>query len=70
MQEGTIGRRYARALSLALEAASPDRLQKVEAQLVALAALFDRHTGQRDFRQAMLNPSFAPDQRKAVLARA
>ena len=68
MQEGTIGRRYARALALALQQAPAERLQQVEEQLVALAGLLDRRSGQADFRQAMRNPSFSADQRKAVLA--
>jgi F-type H+-transporting ATPase subunit delta len=71
MQEGTVGRRYARALILALVSpeagASQDRLSKVEEELSALAALLDRRTGQADFRQAMLNPGFSSSQRKDVL---
>ncbi len=68
MQEGIVGRRYARALIMALEGASQDAMSKVEEELSAVAALLDRRTGQADFRQAMLNPSFSPDQRKKVLA--
>ena len=36
MQEGTIGRRYARALALALQQAPAERLQQVEEQLLSL----------------------------------
>ena len=68
MQEGTIGRRYARALSLSLEGQGEDRLKKVDEQLTAVGALLDRRTGHAAFRQAMLNPSFSADQRKQVLA--
>src|ERR1041384_5590614 len=67
MQEGTVGRRYARALTMALEGASQDVFSKVEDELSSLAALLDRRTGNPAFRQAMLNPSFAADQRKKVL---
>src|SRR5581483_1234687 len=67
MQEGTVGRRYARALVLALEGASSDTLAKVEDELSSLAALLDRRTGNPEFRQAMLNPSFSPEQRRKVL---
>jgi F-type H+-transporting ATPase subunit delta len=67
MQEGTVGRRYARALILALEGAGQDKLSKIEEELSAVAALLDRRSGSPDFRQAMLNPSFNAEQRKAVL---
>ena len=67
MQEGTVGRRYARALVLALEGASSDTLAKIEDELSSLAALFDRRTGNVEFRQAMLNPSFSSAQRRKVL---
>ena len=67
MQEGTVGRRYARALILALEGASQEKLQQIEEELSALAALLDRRSGNLEFRQAMLNPSFSPQQRKGVL---
>lgn len=67
MQEGTVGRRYARALILALEGAPQDKLARIEEELSALAALLDRRSGSPDFRQAMLNPSFHSDQRRAVL---
>jgi len=67
MQEGTIGRRYARALALSLSGDDGTRLKATEEQLSALAALFDRRTGHREFRQAMLSPSFTAPQRKAVL---
>ena len=68
MQEGIVGRRYARALILALEKENEDKLKKVEEELSSLAALLDRRTGSPDFRQAMLNPSFSPAQRKQVLS--
>lgn len=68
MQEGTVGRRYARALMMAIEGATQAKLQKVEEELSAVAALLDRRTGHRELRIAMLNPGFAPDQRKKVLA--
>src|SRR5688572_8276325 len=67
MQEGTVGRRYARALILSLEQEGEDKLKKVEEELSSLAALLDRRTGSREFRQAMLNPSFSAEQRKQVL---
>jgi F-type H+-transporting ATPase subunit delta len=74
MQEGTIGRRYARALNLsltdegqALSDARVKQLGRVEEQLTAVAALFDRRAGDAGFRQAMLNPSFSAAQRKAIL---
>lgn len=67
MQEGTVGRRYARALVLALEGASPETLAKIEDELSSLAKLLDRRSGNADFRQAMLNPSFAAEQRRKVL---
>ncbi|MDP2345142.1 MAG: ATP synthase F1 subunit delta [Deltaproteobacteria bacterium] len=74
MQEGTIGRRYARALALALsEKAGPDgrdgdaRFTAVEEQLSAVGALLDKRTGHTGFRQAMLNPGFSVEQRKKVL---
>lgn len=67
MQEGTVGRRYARALILALEGAAPEKLAKIEEELSAVAALLDRRGGSPEFRQAMLNPSFSAEQRKAVL---
>jgi len=67
MQDGTVGRRYARALIQSLEGASQDKLAKVEEELSALADLLDRRTGHREFRQAMLNPGFKPEQRKQVL---
>jgi F-type H+-transporting ATPase subunit delta len=67
MQEGTVGRRYARALVLALEGAPAETLAKIEDELSSLAALLDRRTGSPDFRQAMLNPSFSAEQRRKVL---
>ena len=67
MQEGTVGRRYARALLSSLEKEGEDKLKKVEGELSALAALLDRRTGHGDLRQAMFNPIFNVEQRKAVL---
>jgi F-type H+-transporting ATPase subunit delta len=67
MQEGTIGRRYARALALALEGQGEARLKTVDEQLTATAGLLDRRSGHAEFRQAMLNPSFSAEQRKQVL---
>ena len=69
MQEGTIGRRYARALAASIVgAADTARMTAVEEQLSAVATLFDRRTGQPDFRQAMLNPGFSAEHRKKVLS--
>jgi F-type H+-transporting ATPase subunit delta len=68
MQEGTIGRRYARALAMALEGQGEERLTKVDEQLSSVAALLDRRVGHAAFRQAMLNPSFSAAERKRVLA--
>ena len=75
MQEGTIGRRYARALALALaekadqgSGKADSRFTAVEEQLSAVGALLDRRTGHPGFRQAMLNPGFSTEQRKQVLA--
>jgi F-type H+-transporting ATPase subunit delta len=68
MQEGTVGRRYARALIMALEGASQDTMSKVEEELSAVAASLDRRTGIAQMRQAMLNPGFSAEQRKNVLA--
>ena len=67
MQEGTVGRRYARALIATLESEGQEKLQKVEEELSAIAGLLDKRTGNVEFRQAMLNPSFNAEQRKAVL---
>lgn len=67
MQEGTIGRRYARALAMALETAPEARLTKIEEQLTALGNALDRRTGNHSLRQVVFNPSFSPDQRKQVL---
>lgn len=69
MQEGTIGRRYARALALAVvgegdATAKAGQLQKVESELHALADVMDQ---KGDLREAMLNPSFPPDQRRTIL---
>ena len=67
MHEGTIGRRYARALAMSLTKESDERLEKVEGELSAVAALLDRHSGHREFRQAMLNPSFSVSQRRGIV---
>lgn len=68
MQDGTIGRRYARALAIALEEdGGGAALSQVEEQLSATAGLLDKGTGHADFRQAMMNPSFSLDDRKAIL---
>jgi len=68
MQEGTVGRRYARALILALDGAKEDRLTKIEEQLTAVGKALDRRAGNVALRQAMFNPSFSAGQRKAVIA--
>jgi F-type H+-transporting ATPase subunit delta len=81
MQDGTVGRRYARALILSLEEGrgsdkstdknadknTEEKLQKVEEELSAVAGLLDKRAGHADFRQAMLNPGFSAEQRKKVL---
>lgn len=68
MQDGTIGRRYARALALALdESGAADALPAVEAQLSQLGALLAKG-GHADLREVMLNPSFTLEERRAVLA--
>jgi F-type H+-transporting ATPase subunit delta len=67
MQEGTIGRRYARALSLSLEGVGEDRLTKIEEQLSAIGAALDRRTGNASLREAMFNPSFSAEQRDKVI---
>lgn len=67
MQDGTIGRRYARALAVALEEeGGAGALSDVEEQLSATAALLDK-AGHADFREAMLNPSFSLEDRKAIV---
>jgi F-type H+-transporting ATPase subunit delta len=68
MQEGTVGRRYARALAQALEGAGEDRLTKIEEQLSALGKALDRRSGDASLRQAMFNPSFSSTQRRAILS--
>jgi F-type H+-transporting ATPase subunit delta len=67
MQDGTVGRRYARALGLALQGAPEDRLTRIEEQLSAVGAALDRRTGDQSLRQAMFNPTFSAGQRKDVL---
>ena len=69
MQEGTIGRRYARALALAVVGESTAaqkgaQLQKVESELHALGDAMEQ---KGDLRESMRNPSFSPAQRKAIL---
>ena len=69
MQEGTIGRRYARALAQAVAGDGDARpkaaqLQKVEEELRELAALFLQ---KGDLRESMLNPSFSIEQRREIL---
>jgi F-type H+-transporting ATPase subunit delta len=68
MQDGIIGRRYARALNEVLSSASAEQVGMVEDQLSSLATLLDKRTGHAVFRTAMLNPSFSAVQRKAILA--
>lgn len=66
MQDGTIGRRYARALALSLgEKAPTSAYEKAEQELSALAALLEDKAS--DFSQAMRNPSVAPQARLAIL---
>lgn len=68
MQDGTIGRRYARALAVSLdEAKQGDALSQVESQLSALGAMLEKN-GHADLREAMFNPSFSVQERKTVLA--
>jgi F-type H+-transporting ATPase subunit delta len=67
MQDGTIGRRYARALALSLgEGASAEAFQRAEQELSALAELFADKAS--DLRQAMLNPVFPMTARLDILA--
>lgn len=65
MQEGTIGRRYARALAGSI-GDKQDVLQQVDAELSALRTLMEDKTS--DLRQAMLNPSFRNSQRQQILS--
>jgi F-type H+-transporting ATPase subunit delta len=68
MQDGTIGRRYARALALSLgDDVDVKTLQQIDGELSALAALLEQRTGNTDFRQAMLNPSFGAAGRRTLL---
>ncbi len=72
MQDGTIGRRYARALALVLAdgadaSASLKAFQQVEGELSGLAELLEQRSGNNDFRQAMLNPIFSAELRHKVL---
>jgi F-type H+-transporting ATPase subunit delta len=66
----TIGRRYARALLLALSDGEGDAdLLRVDRELTGLAALMSTGPdGSPDFRQVVLNPSFPPAERERVLA--
>jgi F-type H+-transporting ATPase subunit delta len=63
MEEGTIGRRWARALVESVEGEKD--LKAVDEQLTALGALL---LEKGDFREAMLNPSFANEDRAEILA--
>jgi F-type H+-transporting ATPase subunit delta len=54
-------------LLLSLDGASEDRLQKVESQLSALAALFDKRSGNPAFRQVVMSPRFSAAEKTAVL---
>ncbi len=67
MQEGTIGRRYARALALSLEGANEARLMQIEEQLSAVGSALDRHSGDVALRQLMFNPSFSDAERSKVI---
>lgn len=62
MDDGTIGRRWARALASALT--SDSDLAKVEEELNAIKSLIDQRG---DFQQAMVNPGFTNDEREKVL---
>lgn len=64
MIEGTIGRRYARALAEIVEEEGKDLLARVEDELGAISSLM---SDKGDFHQAMLNPSFSPADRSAIL---
>jgi F-type H+-transporting ATPase subunit delta len=69
VQEGTIGRRYARALALAVvgEGKASDKaaqLKKVEEELHALGSAME---AKGDLRESMANPSFSPAQRRAIV---
>lgn len=67
MQHGAIGRRYARALILAMSSASPQTLSKVETELTSLGELLSLRDAKNGFRQLMLNPLFAAEERLKVL---
>lgn len=67
MQDGTIGRRYARAIALALGEGDLAAFQKVEQELSSLAELIEQRGGNSDFRQAMLNPIFPRAARQKIL---
>lgn len=69
MQDAAIGRRYARALALAVvgEGKASDKaaqLKKVEEELHALGAAM---AAKGDLRESMMNPSFSPAQRRAIV---
>ena len=64
MQEGTIGRRYARALAGSI-GDNKDVLQQVDAELSALGKLMEDKSS--ELRQAMMNPSFKNEQRQKIL---
>jgi len=62
MDDGTIGRRWARALAGSLE--KDAELAQVEKELSGLSDLASQND---DFKQAMLNPSFSEQEREKVL---
>ena len=66
-----IGRRYARALLLALTERQDqaDELARVDGELTAMAGLMSTKAGEgnAEFRHAMLNPSFSPEDREMIL---
>lgn len=67
MEEGTIGRRYARAFAETLdEAKQQDKLQTVEGELRALKALMEDKSS--ELRQIMFDPAFSLTERQAVMA--
>jgi F-type H+-transporting ATPase subunit delta len=75
MQDGTIGRRYARALAQALGEADQEKdyaswaqnteaLARIEKELSALSELYAERG---PFREAMRNPAFRVEERLAIL---
>lgn len=67
MEEGTIGRRYARALAETLEESevSVKEISEVEEELSQLRGLMRDKAGM--FRKVMTDPSFTADQRLSVV---